>query len=685
MSWERINNNDQPNETQTVSPGLTPTNGDWQGFNAGREGSWNSANQSLIANSLLPNTEIFGLSNPMEPTPGAAQPTGTGGAGEGSSASNGWPGWFGGEGGSQGWQQNRGQFGGGESGSAEGNTVGGDLLADKILSDPTMLQALHGLQGQMTAQGFSALEQSLTQNLSMNPYTSDSTIMQQAYQQLSGMGASSQDLTALQDLIATGGDSTGAATTAVTGGDSTGTTTPTGADTTGSIGSTSSDPIIQQFSQSDPELAQILTDTQAQLSPQGYSQFEQTVAQNWATGQSPDDATLLQQSLSQFQQQGGSAADVSAASNMIQNDLQTYGDSAVSTYQGSSSTGTSTGTGGDSGTGTTTTTSGTGGDSGTGTTTTTSGTGGDSGTSTTTTTSGTGGDSGTGTTTTTSGNGLLVGVDTHPETSSAYSSFTPTQLADNVKSMGFNAWEMDLYSGDSESGPLLAAAKADNLQVIANIYIPDKSNPTNAYNSSYQEGAAMGALAVQEGVPNTIFQADNELDGFASQSSNNFDIAKEGIQGLIAGVESTDPGAKTIVNAVNDSTGLSFLQQLQQAGVNWDYTGVHWYSPDGSAASLDNTLAGYQALGKPLYFSEINGDNNGNAGPSTESNNAQTLTAALSTMASTPNTVGGNIYELYNEPNQSGDQAGYGLLNTNGAPTASSQAVEQWIQQNNIS
>jgi outer membrane biosynthesis protein TonB len=99
---------------------------------------------------------------------------------------------------------------------------------------------------------------------------------------------------------------------------------------------TTTDPIIQQLSQTDPTLAKVLTDAQTQvtagnLSQQGFTQFEQNVAQNVAndgqTGLFPTDASLLAGST-----QGLSSADLAAVNQVIQTDLQSPGADPVSTY-----------------------------------------------------------------------------------------------------------------------------------------------------------------------------------------------------------------------------------------------------------------------------------------------------------------------------------------------------------------
>lgn len=404
---------------------------DWQNFGGSQGVSPEALNQSMVANNMLPPVEIVN-GGAGEPTSGSSPSSeNSGGTPEGGAGSGGvvreHHHWHHGR-----HQRSQGDQSGMPSGAPQsngtdtaGSNTGGDILVDKLLSDPSMLQALQSAAGQLSPQGMAGLEQSLTQSLTLNPYTTDSTLLQQAVTDMTQNEASASDLSAMQSVVGALGGSTA-------GNGDVGSSTSTGGDGSASTGatltaSTSSDPIIQQFAQSDPELAQILTDSQSQMSPQGYSQFEQLVAQNWATGQFPDDNSLLQQSLQQFQQQGGSATDLASVSNVVQNDLQQYGDSAVSTYQGTGSTG----TGSDSsGTGTTPATGGDGsGSTGTGTTPATGGDGsGSTGSGTTPATGGDGsGSTGTGTTPATGGDGSgSTGTGTTPATGGDGSGSTGT-------------------------------------------------------------------------------------------------------------------------------------------------------------------------------------------------------------------------------------------------------------------
>jgi hypothetical protein len=282
--------------------------------------------------------------------------------------------------------------------------------------------------------------------------------------------------------------------------------------------------------------------------------------------------------------------------------------------------------------------------------------------------------------------GVLFGVDGHPEWGGSYNNLTPQQQADAVKAMGLGTYQADIneYS-TQQTQALLTATENDGLQFLANIGANPSSfsDAQTAYSQSFQEGATEGQ---DFGSQIKLFQLGNEMDGFAEQSPQNFQIAEAEIQGLTAGLKSTDAAAETIVNSTDTPTGIQFLNQLQADGVNWDITGFHSYTQNGDVADSGDqtTLASVAALGKPIYITEFNGwtSSDGATGPAGLPGNAQLITNSMNSIESVAqqyNIIGANVYELLDQPEISGSESGYGVLNADGSSTATSDAITAWM------
>ncbi len=100
---------------------------------------------------------------------------------------------------------------------------------------------------------------------------------------------------------------------------------------------TSSDPLIAQLTSTNPDVAQVLTDAQTQMTPQGYSALSQLMQQNLSTGS--DGTTALANSIGQLQQLGGQglAPDVAALQTVVQNDAPNLVSALSSTTTGTDS------------------------------------------------------------------------------------------------------------------------------------------------------------------------------------------------------------------------------------------------------------------------------------------------------------------------------------------------------------
>jgi Cellulase (glycosyl hydrolase family 5) len=411
-----------------------------------------------------------------------------------------------------------------------------------------------------------------------------------------------------------------------------------GDNTAPAMPTTMSDPFIAGLRQSDPTMAQTLTDATSHLSAQGYSQLESYVQQNYSG--SANDNQLMSQALTQA---GLSSSDDSALTNVLQQDMPfalnlspnapvatdsvpstptatptpTPSDTASTTPSTSSpsdtaSSTTATSTQGDSAGGTgTTNTGGTGSDSGTGTTN-TIGTGGDGGTG-VTNAGGTGSDTGNYSVV----NGTIIGPNGQPFDGKGLAVYAPqlsqSQAAAIMQEMpGLNF--IRLTSVPASDSPADIQADIQDFQSInPNVVVEVEDHTFMGSTDTPLEGAALTTeenwysqiAAANVNNPNVWFGTANE----PNDSSDEQQVVNQevGIYNAIRGA-----GSNNMVMLEADGGGTFGPQQADPSAyaamnnVAWD---MHFYGgvTNGDTSVSDNISAIQSEAGGANGITESNG------------------------------------------------------------------------------
>jgi hypothetical protein len=290
-----------------------------------------------------------------------------------------------------------------------------------------------------------------------------------------------------------------------------------------------------------------------------------------------------------------------------------------------------------------------------------------------------------------------------------------------LSSIGAKHYRVDFYGTDQPEltlfSQLLAAAKPYGI-VVTPVLIMDWSyytTETAAYNAGYAFTNAWatyfkGQIPVYElgnEENQTLLPPRQDNSSIAVwESAPNYPLLRGMFRGMLDGVHQGDPNAK---GAVGDAGGCNYGMEeaLWQDGLRWDITVLHpydfwgyptnltivWYNAatEGGCAAGSNMLQMYAQFGKPLWLTEYNWT------PGVQYNNktmiGQGLTMpigdglpgmmpAFQSLAQQYDIEEADIYELFDEPAASGDEAQFGLFTSTGAVTAASSDVANYITLN---
>lgn len=137
---------------------------------------------------------------------------------------------------------------------------------------------------------------------------------------------------------------------------------------------------------------------------------------------------------------------------------------------------------------------------------------------------------------------------------------------------------------------------------------------------------------------------------------------RDKLQALSTGIRSGDPYAKRVINMTWKHT--AFLEMLNDDGVEWEVTGLDWYSNMGSAASTLDKLQTYPQ--SEILIAEANTW----YGTYTKTEQEQAdyiVESANGFYYDAPSKVKGYmVYELLDEPAHSGGEGHYGLVYNSG-------------------
>ena len=177
------------------------------------------------------------------------------------------------------------------------------------------------------------------------------------------------------------------------------------------------------------------------------------------------------------------------------------------------------------------------------------------------------------------------------------------------------------------------------------------------------------------------YEAGNELDNWvggnggdgstrAQYNAARYLQARGFVRGLIDGLHAANPGAKVVV-ADAGWCHYGFLDMLWQDGVQWDITGVHWYSDQGNiehaGCNKTNVAAKHAAFGLPVWITEYNAKI-ADSDPVLQAAWISGFITQIKSVATTYNIQAAFVYELLDESNLTGPNSHYGVFYGDGSP-----------------
>jgi hypothetical protein len=292
---------------------------------------------------------------------------------------------------------------------------------------------------------------------------------------------------------------------------------------------------------------------------------------------------------------------------------------------------------------------------------------------------------------------FVWGINGHPTQQATYSSegSLAAQL-DYLEQLGVSHYRLDLtvdsmgivdsfHSGRSVSfDRVLSAAAARHLQLLPVLTRrPDyRATPAANHRAGYlmglrfaaQYGARLehieagnetedGALRYNvvvdslTGVPDTSYWAGTEISHYDPERLT---VVISFLDGLVRGIHDAAPHIQIIIDVAGRHYG--FFEALQQAGVDFDVYGLHWYSDmdqdaGGFAAVLD-------ALGRPplrnlpVWVTEVN-RREGSHGERAGDDQAMWITRLANDISFHPQVTAFFVYELLDQP---AFESSYGLV-----------------------
>jgi hypothetical protein len=293
------------------------------------------------------------------------------------------------------------------------------------------------------------------------------------------------------------------------------------------------------------------------------------------------------------------------------------------------------------------------------------------------------------------GYGIIAGVNVGTGDRSVYASIPIATTLGDVQATGC-PWVRAGWNDDtpmSQIDTFMATAQTNGQRVLAGIfpvlvYNNPGATPAQIEQAAYQSGYTLAARYPQQ----SIWEMSNEMSNFAILQPGDIDpstgklYAYAGspdgnqvldyeatrlaqsvaiIRGLSNGIHAANP---TALRVFCGETWLhwGFLDACIQGGVNYDIISWHWYSDMGNITQATGSSGTYNVIqqlasyGKPIWISEFSRANGSMGGHDTAQ--AQYLHDVMLQYLSLSPVVGALFtYELYDEPDQSGGEAWFGL------------------------
>ncbi|WP_175404005.1 glycosyl hydrolase [Mucilaginibacter sp. PPCGB 2223] len=195
-----------------------------------------------------------------------------------------------------------------------------------------------------------------------------------------------------------------------------------------------------------------------------------------------------------------------------------------------------------------------------------------------------------------------------------------------IKKLGFNYYRFDVpvdssgnIRNETNFYQLVKLSKPAHIGLLPMIYMMGMNFNDNSQ-VSYNKGRTIGNVFAQKyGAYFDYFELGNEQEialakpGTSGSSPDDYDVNKLDVlasfyKGMIDGIKSQRPGAKTIIN-----TGgwfhFVFFDLLKKKNVNFDIIGYHWYSDMdeySKKVGVDIVKTISARTNKPIWFTEVN-------------------------------------------------------------------------------
>lgn len=225
--------------------------------------------------------------------------------------------------------------------------------------------------------------------------------------------------------------------------------------------------------------------------------------------------------------------------------------------------------------------------------------------------------------------------------------------------------------------PLLDAAAAGNVKLLPMLN-PRTMNLSDSEAESYKKGKTLGAnFAAKYAKYFSYYDLGNDLDlkvllpNKTGQSQEHYDRKKFNtmaayLKGMDEGIKSKDASAKTMISA--GWLHYGFLRMCDWYGVKFDVVAYHWYSDMEAAApkspnNIPDITKKLSSLfpDKPIWFTEFN--YRFKSSSTTNEQDQQTFIKNFVTKCkNNPQVKVALIYELFDEPYKSGNEATYGIV-----------------------
>ena len=278
-------------------------------------------------------------------------------------------------------------------------------------------------------------------------------------------------------------------------------------------------------------------------------------------------------------------------------------------------------------------------------------------------------------------NSFQLGINGHPLSTAPYLSIAPETQIQMLKTLGMKNYRISVLTdsygklNSYDYPPLRNAAINGNIKLYP-VIVPRTLDLNASASAAYESGKAIGfGFGNLYGKDFDYYELGNELElriiragthGNRPEDYNlsGFNILAAYLKGMDEGLKLGDFGAKTIINA--GWVHYAYLEMLEDAGVNFDVVGYHWYSNmEGNVNKTfgisDISVKLSDTFKKPIWFTEVNYRNGSMGGLELEE--AAWLKYFIKKVKANPWVKNFQVYELLDEPQISKpEEKEYGLI-----------------------